>query len=84
VDDNGTSQAAPKLKWYQTTSALVIGLLAVGPLALPLLWINPRFSALQKVFWTVVVLVLTWAMVVFTADIGQKVIDQYRQLGLIK
>jgi hypothetical protein len=79
-----TDPAAPKAKWYHTTSAVVIGLAVAGPLALPLVWIQPRWSPLKKILWTVAVLALTWAMVTFTVEVGQKVLDQYRELGLIQ
>ena len=83
-DGNGASQEPQKPKWYHTTSTLVIGLLVVGPFALPLLWINPRYSPAKKLLWTVVVLALTYTLTLLTIDTGKKVIDQYRQLGLIK
>jgi hypothetical protein len=55
-----SSEARPKLPWYFRTSAIVIALCCVGPLALPMLWWRPRTSVLWKVGLTVVVLALTW------------------------
>ena len=49
-------------KWYFKTSIVVIALLSVGPLALPLLWWNPRYKRLTKIIWTLLVLVLTYAL----------------------
>ena len=38
-----------KTKWYFTTSTIVIALLCLGPFALPLVWLNPRYKiALQQ------------------------------------
>ncbi|MCU0651541.1 MAG: zinc ribbon domain-containing protein [Candidatus Omnitrophica bacterium] len=50
----------PKPKWYLKTSSLVIAFLCVGPLALPLIWINPRFSKNSKIIITIVVIILTY------------------------
>ena len=45
--------------WYLKTSVLIGGFLCAGPLALPLIWINPRFSRRSKIWITVVVLFLS-------------------------
>lgn len=47
-------------KWYFKTSVLVIAFLSVGPLALPLLWFNPRYRPGTKIIWTVLTLVLSY------------------------
>ncbi|MFB3919297.1 zinc ribbon domain-containing protein [Candidatus Velamenicoccus archaeovorus] len=70
--------AAPKTPWYFKTSALVIAFLCVGPLALPLLWFNPRFTMKSKIVWSVVVIVATYYLVVALAD-ALKTIGQYYQ-----
>ena len=71
-----------KKKWYQTTTALVIALLSVGPFALPLVWFNPKFSTQKKILWTVATLVLTYFLVQITVDSLKKIMDQYKALGL--
>ncbi len=50
---------APKPKWYQRTSFIVMSLLVVGPFALPLVWINSRYSILTRAIITIVVIVIT-------------------------
>jgi hypothetical protein len=35
-------KGAPKVKWYFSTSTIVIAFIAVGPLALPLIWLHPK------------------------------------------
>ena len=47
-------------EWYFKTSVLVIAFLSAGPLALPLLWFNPRFSKQTKISLTLIVLILTY------------------------
>lgn len=51
-----------KPKWYFTKKFLITALLMVGPLALPLLWINPKISTSHKILWTVIILGLTYAL----------------------
>ena len=53
-------QERPKEKWYFKTYWLVMGLLCVGPLALPLLWINPRFSRTKKIVISVIVVAVSY------------------------
>lgn len=52
-------QAKPGGKWYQSTGAIVLGLLTLGPLALPLVWTHPRYSLLTKILVTTAVVVVT-------------------------
>jgi len=51
---------AIKCRWYFKTHSIVIAFLCVGPLALPLVWINPRFSRKKKVIVTIVVIILSY------------------------
>jgi len=52
----------PSDKWYLKTSFLVIAFLVVGPLALPLFWINPRFSKKGKIIISIIVLILSYLL----------------------
>lgn len=54
----------PKTKWYFSIYWIVIAHLCVGPLALPLVWFNPRYKITKKLVVTVIVLVLTVIAVV--------------------
>ena len=42
-------------KWYHSTTAIVIGLVTVGPFALPLVWLHPTYKLATKILLTVVV-----------------------------
>jgi hypothetical protein len=53
----GTPQ---EIKWYFKTSLIVTGFLCVGPLALPLVWLNPRFSQKTKIIVTIIVIILSY------------------------
>ncbi len=63
---------------------LVMTFVAVGPLALPLLWMNPKISMFYKVLWTVVTVALTWWLVVLSIEAYQKLMQQLKELGLLQ
>ena len=50
----------PETKWYLKTSWIVIAFLCVGPLALPLVWLSPRFSQKTKIVVTVIIIISSW------------------------
>ena len=72
-------------KWYFTTSSVVLGLLCLGPLALPLVWFNPRYKVATKIVVTLVVAAGT-ALLVYLAYIIMgwygEAIEEIRQLGV--
>ena len=49
-----------KTKWYFKTSLMVTAFLCVGPLALPLVWLNPSFSHKTKIIVTIIIIILSW------------------------
>lgn len=61
---DGVRPATPTFPWYFRTSAIVIAVCCVGPLALPLIWWRPNTSPARKIGWTIAVLALTWLSVV--------------------
>lgn len=65
-------------KWYFKTLTLIIAFLAVGPLALPLFWFNPRFSKTNKIITSIIIIILTYFL--GTAFINSlKTINNYYQ-----
>ncbi|NIP37713.1 MAG: zinc ribbon domain-containing protein [Candidatus Dadabacteria bacterium] len=45
-----------KPKWYYTNTGTIIALLAIGPFALPLVWLNPHYKTHIKILITIIVL----------------------------
>jgi len=79
-DGAGTGKA--ELKWYYSTLAVVIGLLVVGPFALPLVWKHPKYTVITKVVITIVVTAVTiWACYLI-GYMYQRLIQQINALGL--
>lgn len=66
--------------WYFKNSVLVIAFLSVGPLALPLLWFNPRLSVKNKILITVIVLVLTYSLFVFMQKSVETLNNYYKEV----
>lgn len=69
----------PENKWYFKTLTLVIALLSIGPLALPLVWRNPRFTRKTKIIISIVVLIVSYYLTVLMIS-SLKSISSYYQM----
>ena len=47
-------------KWYFKTTLIITAFLCVGPLVLPLVWLNPRLSQKTKIIVTIIVVILSY------------------------
>ncbi|MGB8225299.1 MAG: hypothetical protein WCE45_00330 [Sedimentisphaerales bacterium] len=72
----------PKTKWYYSTSAIVVGLAALGPLALPLVWANPKYKLITKIVITVVVIGVTVWLCQLMGQMYHQVTKQINDLGI--
>jgi len=63
-------------KWYFSTATVVIAILCVGPFALPLVWLHPRYTPLAKVVISVLVIAFSVALTIAT----KAAYDQLRRL----
>jgi len=60
LDGTGRQVRKPRpKKWYFATGTVVLALLCLGPMALPLVWRNPRYKTSTKAIIIVIVLVVT-------------------------
>ena len=69
-------------KWYFTTPSVVIALLCVGPLALPLVWFNPRYKPATRLIITVIVLVVTVLCTYLAASAYRQLLEKLMTLGI--
>jgi uncharacterized membrane protein YvbJ len=69
-------------KWYFTTTSVVIALLCVGPLALPLVWFNPRYKLATRLIITVIVLAVTVLCTYLAASAYRQLLNQVTALGI--
>jgi len=60
-----------------------MALLSVGPLALPLVWFNPRYKPITKLVLTAVVISLSLLVYIAIRNLYLQWIEQMKELGLI-
>jgi len=83
LDGTGRQVRKPRpKKWYFATGTIVLALLCLGPMALPLVWINPRFKILTRAIITVIVIVVTILCLYVTVYAYQNLINQITALGM--
>ena len=70
----------PAEKWYLKPSIFIVAFFCVGPLALPLLWINPKYSRMQKILISAVLIIITYYLTVYLVDTIGSLQKQYQQL----
>ena len=78
----GGVTAKPRAKWYFSNSTLLVAVLCIGPLALPLVWVNPGYKTITKILLTVAVVVLTLVVCHLAMNMYQNLIDQIKALGM--
>lgn len=69
-------------KWYFSTGMVVLALLCLGPLALPLVWLNPRYKPAIKAVITLIVLVVTILCLYLIVLAYEQILNQFSSLGL--
>jgi len=67
-----------KKKWYQSTTALIIGFLCVGPLVIPFVWCNSSYSRNKKIIWTLIIAIVSWYLFVITRNSMQQLMGTYK------
>ncbi len=60
------------------TSYLIIAFLCIGPFALPLLWLNPRFEKKIKIIITGLILILTYLLSKILARSLNTIFEYYK------
>jgi len=73
---------ASKKKWHQSGGALVVAFLTVGPLAIPLVWTNRRYSLGVKIALTVAMAAVTVGIGVAMYRVATSTLNQIKSLGL--
>jgi hypothetical protein len=74
--------AAAKPKIYQSTGALILAMLTVGPFAIPLIWTNPRYSKTVKIALTVGILSVSAGVGWAVYRTMTQTLSQIRELGI--
>lgn len=72
----------PAGKWYYSMGALVVALLSFGPLALPLVWFNPRLKPHIKAAVTLATIVFTILLCWLSVQAYAHLLNQIESLGI--
>jgi predicted nucleic acid-binding Zn ribbon protein len=75
-------KAKPGTKWYFSTTFVVVALLCIGPLALSLVWFNPRYKIVTKVIVTILVIVFTILFGYLLILIYTRFLDSITEMGI--
>jgi hypothetical protein len=67
-------------KWYFKTYVYVIAFLCIGPFALPLAWINPRYNTVKKVMVTAITLIVSYFLFLLLAKSLESISGYYQQV----
>lgn len=67
-------------KWYFRTYVFVAAFLCVGPFALPLVWINPRYGIPKKVLITAITLAASYFMIALLVKSTENIYNYYNQM----
>lgn len=67
-------------KWYFRTYVFVLIFLCIGPLALPLVWINPRYKRSKKIFITFITLLVCYAVFVLMVKSTESIYNYYSMM----
>jgi len=65
-------------KWYFKTYTIVLAFLCIGPLALPLVFLNPKYSLQKKIAATVIIVILSAILIALSVN-SLKILNKYYQ-----
>jgi len=68
------------VKWYHKPAVVIIALLALGPFALPLVWMSPAFTRPARIVMTILVIAITVWLVKASLDIFQVFMNEMQSL----
>lgn len=68
-------------KWYFRISVLIIAFLCIGPFALPLVWLNPRFSAKAKFVITILALCVSYIFGIAMRNSMKNIMEYYQLMS---
>ena len=71
-------------KWYFNTYTYVAAFLCIGPLALPIVWVNPRYDRKKKALITAISLVVSFLLAISFARSMDAIVKYYQQAFQLK
>jgi len=70
-----------KKQWYSKISILIIAFLCIGPFALPLVWLNPRFTKRVKIIISIIVIILSYFLGIALVNSIKSITKYYQELN---
>jgi hypothetical protein len=67
-------------KWYFSLWVLVIAVFLLGPLAIPLVWMNPRLNQLVKIAVIILIMIMFVWFLYLSAEIIKAVLVEVAEL----
>ena len=81
LDGRPKEETKPKIKWYFSTSNIIIAFICIQPLGflvLPLVWWNPYYSRHKKIIMTVVMLLINWFIFKLVLQAAGQIKEYYK------
>jgi len=69
-------------KWYFSTPVIVLTLLCLGPLALPLVWLNPYYKPVTRAIISIIVLIVTFLCLYLMIGAYERLFERLDALGM--
>jgi hypothetical protein len=70
--------------WYFKFWGMILLLVLFGPLAFPFLWVSKTISKRWKIILTVIFTIATVWITMKSIDVFQKILADFRSVGLIR
>ena len=71
------------IKWYHKPVFVVVAILCIGPFALPLAWMSPGFTMIQKAVITVIAIAITIWLVQGSIELLKILLKSMKELQAI-
>ncbi len=69
-------------RWYFSTPVVVLSLLCLGPLALPLVWLNPYYKPLTRAIISIIALIVTFLCLYIMISAYANLFERLDALGM--
>ena len=80
LDKRAAPAAQTKAKWYQSSTSIWFAFFVVGPVVLPLVWINPKYSTQKKVVISFVMIIISVLLFIALGKTMQKISEYYKMM----
>lgn len=65
-------------KWLFSPPAIIVAFLIVGPLAIILVFLSPSFNKKTKIFWAIIMIIISIFFAIVTIRAAKEIIGYYK------